>query len=271
MADPGASGCGASPFDQARPTSTVAAKTSTSDLRPSSLWRPDLRSHPPAQPIRPLPELIDFVRTRTRAAPVPLVPELAMYQADELTPLWHATVEQLEGWDSAPFWAFPWAGGQALARYLLDHAPMVQGRRVFDFAAGGGVVALAAARAGAARVVACDVDPFCQAAVHLNSRLNGLKVEFRAGDPLGMPLPGFDLVVAGDVFYERRLARDGMVWLARLASRGARALAGDPGRSYSPTEGLLELAGYDVPVSLEIEGSPLRRTRVLEVLPAGRR
>jgi len=218
--------------------------------------------------MRALPELLDFVRTRTRAAPVPFVPELTMYQATELTPLWHATAEQLDGWDSAPFWAFPWAGGQALARYILDHAALVRGLRVFDFATGGGVVALAAARAGAGRVVASDLDPFCEAAIQLNAGLNEVEVEFRAGDSIGQPLRDFDVVLAGDLFYESRLAEEGLAWLSRLATRGARALAGDPGRIYSPAGGLAEIACYDVPTSPEIEKGSVLRTRVLEVLAA---
>jgi len=218
-------------------------------------------------PTRPLPQLVEFIKTHTRAAPVPLVPEITLYQATELTPLWHATAAELDGWDQAPFWAFPWAGGQALARHLLDHAEIVRGLRVFDFAAGGGVIALAAARAGAARVVACDLDPFCEAALQLNAGLNGFEVEFRSGDPLGERLPGFDVVLAGDVFYERRLAEESLAWLAGLAALGVRALVGDPGRIYSPASGLADIASYDVPVSPEIEKGRLLRTRVLEVLP----
>ena len=198
---------------------------------------------------------------------MPFVPELTVYQATEFTSLWHATVAELEAWDAAPFWAFPWAGGQAVARYLLDHPEIVRGRSVFDLAAGGGVIALAAARAGAKRVVACDLDPFCEAAVELNAGLNGVALEFRAGDPLGEPLQGFDVVTAGDVFYERRLAEESLAWLRSLADQGVRALAGDPGRIYSPASGLVEIAGYDVPTSPEIESAPLLRTRVLEALP----
>jgi predicted nicotinamide N-methyase len=199
---------------------------------------------------------------------VPLVPELSLYQVTDLTPLWQATAKELAGWDPAPFWAFPWAGGQALARHILDHPEIVRGRRVFDFATGGGVVALAAARAGAGRVVACDLDPFAEAALHLNAGLNGLELEFRGGDPLGQPLPGFHVVVAGDVFYERRLAEESLAWLSRLAAQGARALAGDPDRSYSPSSGVAELACYYVPTSPEVEATPMLCTRVLEVLPA---
>ncbi len=213
---------------------------------------------------------MDFVRARTRPAPVPLVPELSMYQATDLTPLWHATSAELGGWDPAPFWAFPWAGGQALARHLLDHPELVRGRSVFDFASGGGLVGLAAARAGAARVVACDVDPFGEAALALNAALNRLEVEFRAESPLGQPLPGFDVVLAGDVFYERGLAQQSLAWLSRLAARGVRALAGDADRVYSPTSGVVVIDSCDVPTSPEIEATPVLRARVLEVLPEGR-
>src|SRR5512141_2639387 len=133
-----------------------------------------------------------FIRERTAAAPVPLVPELSLWQATELSPLW----------------AFPWAGGQALARHVLDHPALVTGRRVVDFASGSGLVAIAAARAGAAEAVAVDVDPFCRAAVALNAALNRVEIAFRAEDPLHAPLPACDVVLAGDVFYERALAAD---------------------------------------------------------------
>jgi predicted nicotinamide N-methyase len=207
----------------------------------------------------------EFVRTRTALAPVPLVPEIAIHQATEVTPLWHATAAELDRWDASPFWAFPWAGGQALARHVLDRPELVRGRRVFDFATGSGLVAIAAARAGASEAVAADLDPFCEAAVALNAAANGVAVGFRLGDALGAPLDGFDVVLAGDVFYERRLAEAGLPWLRALARQGRTVLVGDPGRIYSPSEGLEELAAYDVPTPLEIEDRPLRRTRVLAV------
>lgn len=213
-----------------------------------------------------MPERFErFVQERTVIAPVPLVPEIALHQATEFSPLWVATSRELEGWDSSPYWAFPWAGGQALARHLLDHPALVRGRVVFDFAAGSGLVAIAAARAGAARVVAADLDPFCAAAVRLNAALNAAAVEFRAGDPIGDPLPGFEVVLAGDVFYERLLAERGLAWFRDLVSRGARVLVGDPGRIYTPLEGLVELGVYDVPTTSEIEAHTLLRTRVYEV------
>jgi predicted nicotinamide N-methyase len=216
---------------------------------------------------RSLPELLAFVRARTKPVAVPFIPELRLYQADELTPLWEASTAV--DWDPVPFWGFAWAGGVALARHLLDRPELVRGRAVFDFATGSGLVALAALRAGAARVVACDLDPFCEAAVAANAELNGLEVEFRAGDPIGDPLLGFDVVLAGDVFYERPLARDALAWFGELAAAGKLVLAGDPGRLYSPAEGLfVERADYLVPTSPDLESCDSRHTSVLEVLPA---
>lgn len=218
-------------------------------------------------PARPLDELLAFVRERTAPAPVPLVPELRVHQATELTPLWHATARELEGWDDSPFWAFPWAGGQALARHLLDVPALVRGRRVVDFATGSGLVALAALRAGAEEVAAWDLDPFCEAAVRLNAALNGLGPAFRAGDPIGAPLPGVEVLLAGDVFYERRLAERALSWFRTLAARGVRVLAGDAGRVYAPRDGFEVRFEADVPTTVEIEDAPVRRARVLEILP----
>jgi predicted nicotinamide N-methyase len=209
----------------------------------------------------------ELVRTRTTPTPVPLVPELRTYQATALTPLWQATSAELGRYDPSPFWAFPWAGGQALARHLLDHPGLVRGRRVLDFATGSGLVALAAARAGAARVVATDLSPFCEAVVPLNAALNGLDLELRLEDLLGGPLEGVDLLVAGDVFYEQPLADRSLAWFRRLAAGGTAVLVGDPGRSYSPRTGVEVLATYDVPVSREIEDRELMRTSVLAVRP----
>lgn len=210
-------------------------------------------------------DLAAFIRERTAPTPVPLVPELRLYQATEVTPLWHATAAELRDWDDSPFWAFPWAGGQALARHLLDQPRLVRGRRVLDFASGSGLVAIAAARAGASAVLAVDIDPFCAAAIPLNADLNGVSLEVRLGDLVGDELTGVDLVLAGDVFYERELAERGLAWFRGLARRGIAVLAGDPGRLYSPAGGVAELARYQVPCSVEIEQEALRTTRVLAV------
>jgi len=216
---------------------------------------------------RALEDLCEFVRSHTALAPVPLVPEIGVYQATELTPLWHATAADLRGSDESPFWAFPWAGGQALARYLADCPSAARGLCVLDVGTGCGVAAIAAARAGASRVLAYDLDPFCEAAVLLNASENGVAVEFCPGSPFALPLPGPGLILAGDVFYERKLADDFLAFAEEASGRGARILAGDPGRLYSPRGGFAELAAYDVPTSLEIEGRPVLRTRVLELCP----
>lgn len=213
-----------------------------------------------------LDETIRFIRERTAPAPVPLVPELVLWTASELTPLWHATAADLHGWDDSPFWAFPWAGGQALARHVLDHPDLVAGRRVVDFASGSGLVAIAALRAGAAEAVAVDVDPFCRAALALNAELNGVAVPFRADDPLDAPLPECDVVLAGDVFYERALAARATAWFRALAARGTLVLAGDAGRAYAPPGGFVEVASHAVPTTVEIEDAPVRRARVLRFL-----
>jgi predicted nicotinamide N-methyase len=216
-----------------------------------------------------LEDALRFVRERTGPAPVPYVPELTVYQATELTPLWHATAAELHAWDDSPYWAFPWAGGQALARHVLDHPETVRGLRVLDFATGSGLVALAAARAGAASVEAVDVDPFCRAAVELNAALNHVTIAFRAEDPRGS-LPAVDVVLAGDVFYERALAEGALAWFRALTAAGIRVVAGDAGRSHAPADGFTELAVHDVPTTVEIEDQPVRRARVLEFLPAAR-
>lgn len=217
-------------------------------------------------PARPLDELVAFVRARTAPAPVPLVPELVLHQATELTPLWHATAGELAGWDDSPFWAFPWAGGQALARHLLDRPEPVRGRRVVDFATGSGLVGLAALRAGAAAVEAWDVDPFCEAAVCANATLNGLALPFRAGDPIGAPLPGVEVLLAGDVFYEGPLAARALAWFRALAGRGVTVLAGDAGRTYAPREGFTVVAEFQVPTTVEIEDAAVRGARVLQIM-----
>jgi predicted nicotinamide N-methyase len=213
--------------------------------------------------VRTPAQLEAFVRARTAPAPVPLVPELRLWQATEATPLWYATAAELADWDDSPYWAFPWVGGQALARLVLDEPARVRGRAVFDFATGSGLAAIAAARAGAARVVACDVDPFCETVVAMNAALNGVSLEFRRGDPIGEALDGFHVLLAGDVFYEQPLAARSAAWLTASARRGLLVLAGDPGRQYSPREGFAPIAAYDVPAPADVEAAPVLRTRVL--------
>ncbi|WP_437737915.1 class I SAM-dependent methyltransferase [Sorangium sp. So ce1335] len=226
-------------------------------------------SLPPAGALSPDERAATFVERETAVARPPFVPEVRLHLATEVTPLWHATEAALErAGVPPPYWAFAWAGGQALARYLLDNPAAVSGKRVLDLAAGGGVVAIAAARAGAARVVAADIDPFAAAALRLNAALNGVAVDVITGDLTASAASGaWDVIVAGDVCYERAMVDRVLPWLRRQASDAAAVLVGDPGRAYCPTEGVEELARYLVPTSLDLEGRAQRETRVLRLLP----
>ena len=205
-----------------------------------------------------------FVTASTAAGTVPLVPEIRLHLATEVTPLWHATAAALEDDNlEPPFWAFAWPGGQALARHILDHPETVMGRRVLDIASGSGIVAIAAAMAGAARVTANDIDPLALAAIALNAAMNGVALDTGGEDLLEAdPGPGWDVIVAGDVFYDREMARRMAPWLSARAGAGATVLIGDPSRAYLPQTGLACVATYDVPTSLELEDSELRVTRV---------
>ena len=209
-----------------------------------------------------------FVRRNTAIAVPPLVPEIHLHLASEVTPIWQASEESLaRGEVPPPFWAFAWAGGQALARYLLDHPGIVAGHTVLDFGSGSGLVAIAAARAGAARVIAAEIDPFAAAAIAINAALNADAVEVTTADVVGAADPRWDIVTAGDVCYERAMADRLVAWLRGLAGEGRLVLLGDPGRAYLPTSGLRERARYLVPTSLELEDRDVRETVVWEVLP----
>ncbi|WP_029011250.1 class I SAM-dependent methyltransferase [Azospirillum halopraeferens] len=214
------------------------------------------------------PSPADFVRTNTITAPPPLIPEIRLHLATEVTPLWEATEETLRKSNlPPPYWAFAWPGGQAVARHLLDRPDLVRGRRVVDFAAGSGLVAIAARRAGAASVLALEIDSFALAAIDLNAALNGVTVDARCEDLIGDPLPGVDLVCAGDVCYEKPMAGRVTAWLRTLAAAGVTVLLGDPGRSYRPDQGMEHLARYAVPTSLELEDRTVRETDVWRMLP----
>jgi predicted nicotinamide N-methyase len=209
-----------------------------------------------------------FVRRNTAITAPPLVPEIELYLATEITPIWQATEETLAR--SAlppPFWAFAWAGGQALARFLLDHPERVAGRSVLDFGAGSGLVAIAAAKAGAASVLACEIDHFAAAAIAANTALNNVAIAVTTSDVLDMVDPRCEVVTAGDICYERPMADRVMGWLRGLAARGTLVLLGDPGRAYLPSEGIVELAHYVVPTSRELEDRECRDTVIWEVLP----
>jgi predicted nicotinamide N-methyase len=209
-----------------------------------------------------------FVRRNTAIGWPPLVPEIRLHMATEVTPLWQATEESLSRLGTPPpFWAFAWAGGQALARYLLDHPETVAGKDVLDLASGSGMVAIAAAMAGARRVTASDIDPYAAAAIALNTSLNGVSVSVETRDLLDRGPAGWGVVLAGDVCYEEPMASRMIGLLRRIESRGRLALLGDPGRAYLPREGLRELARYTVPVSRELEDREAREGVVFEVLP----
>lgn len=223
---------------------------------------------------RPRLDLVEFVRAHTRIAPVPFVEELRLHQASDPFLLWETTEHDLATQGIAlPYWAFPWAGGTALAAYVLGRPEVVRGRRVLDLATGSGLVAIAAARAGAARVVANDIDPIALAAVHLNATLNAVPPETLdviLGDLLDSAdhpaLADIQIVLAGDVAYERPMARRLFAFLEALAARGVDVLVGDPGRAYMPS-GLTRLATYDIPVLRTLEATEIKPTTVWRLRP----
>ena len=208
-----------------------------------------------------------FIAANTTLLAPPLVPELRLYLAEESLPIWRKTEEELgrEGLPP-PFWAFAWAGGQALARYILDHPQTVRGKRVVDLAAGSGIDAIAAMKAGAVSALATDLDAFAVAAIAANAAANGVTVSATADDLLvgggTGPVPVADVLIVGDIFYERSLAEHALRFLDRCRAAGQDVLIGDPGRSYCPRERLVAVAEYAVPVSRELEDSEIKRTMV---------
>lgn len=204
-----------------------------------------------------------LVRAHTVVSAAPLVPEIALYLTSRLVPLWEASEAELAVLDvPPPYWAFAWPGSQALARHLLDDPALVAGRRVLDVAAGCGLAGLAAARAGAASVTCADIDALAAVACRLNAGLNGLAVETRVDDLLDGDAAGFDVVLAGDVCYERDLSRRMEAFLRRAAGGGARVLLADPGRAYPPEHALVALGRYEVPTLREVEDRDSRETTV---------
>jgi predicted nicotinamide N-methyase len=189
----------------------------------------------------------------------PLVPEIRLYLATEVVPLWRATEEELEKMGvPPPYWAFAWAGGQALARYILDHPEQIMGKHVLDIGSGSGMVAIAAAKAGAASVLAADIDAFSIAAIRLNALANGVTVAVTQDDLIGAE-GDWDVILVGDLFYERPLAERLLAWLKTL---GCPALLGDPGRSYFPKDQVEPLAVYNVQTSRDLEDREIRETGV---------
>ena len=204
-----------------------------------------------------------FILGNTRLQAPPHCPELSLHLADEVTPIWRMTEEALsEIGLPPPFWAFAWAGGQAVARYVLDHPEAVAGKRVLDFATGSGLVAIAAMRAGALSALGSDIDGFCGPAVALNAQANGVEVAFTDADLLDGPAPDVEVILAGDICYEQPLAGRVLAWLTAARAQGRTVLIGDPMRTYFPREGLVRLAEYQVPTTRELEDYEVKRTSV---------
>jgi predicted nicotinamide N-methyase len=196
---------------------------------------------PSGRPIQPPPDPAAFIRANLPVKPVPTIPEIRLHRAEPASGLHRL------GGKAPPYWAYPWAGGLALARFVLDRPPAVAGRRVLDLGAGSGLVAIAAARAGAATVMAAEIDPNALAALGLNAKLNGVTIEVIDRDVTGGAAPGVDLVLVGDLFYDPRLARRITRFLDRCLDAGIAVLVGDVGRAHLPGERLRPLASYDVP------------------------
>jgi predicted nicotinamide N-methyase len=210
-----------------------------------------------------LMDALRFIRANTRLLPVPLVPEIRLHLAEESLPIWQKTEEELGEMNvPPPYWAFAWAGGPALARHLLDHPATIVGRQVLDLGSGSGLVAIAAAKAGAARVLAADIDAFAATTIRLNAEANAVHLETTRDDLLAGPPGAFDLVLVGDLFYERPLADRVLAFANAARAGGAQVLAGDPGRSYFPRDRFQRLAEYSVPVTRDLEDAEIKRTAV---------
>lgn len=203
-----------------------------------------------------------FIRDNTDVLSPPHVLEVRLRLATEAHDLWLKTEEELQEIGlPPPFWAFAWAGGQGLARHILDHPALVTGKSVLDFASGSGLVGIAARLSGASSVLAADIDPWSEAAVRLNAILNGVDLIHTAENMIGRD-EGWDVVLAGDVFYDRGFADVLIPWFSTLAARGAMVLVGDPGRAYCPRERMEALAIYTVPVTRALEDSEVKKTTV---------
>jgi len=206
----------------------------------------------------------DFIVANTRLQAPPHTPELTLHLADEITPIWKLTEEALARIGlPPPFWAFAWAGGQALARYVLDNPAVVAGKRVIDFASGSGLVGIAAMKAGARDVLAADIDVYCEAALALNAKANAVSLAYSACDLLEAPPPAWaEVILAGDICYEKPMTERVMAWLGAARRQGATVLVGDPGRSYFPKSGLTQLAEYQVETTRELEDFAVKKTGV---------
>jgi predicted nicotinamide N-methyase len=208
----------------------------------------------------------DFIRANTQLVVPPLVPEVRLHLATEVVPLWQLTEEELAAKGvPPPYWAFAWAGGQALARYVLDHPKIVAGKSILDFGSGSGLVAIAAAKAGAERVLAADIDDFACAAIRLNAIANTAIISITTDDLIGSD-GNWRTILVGDMCYERPLAERLLEWLKNRAAHGATVLLGDPGRSYFPKGGVEKLATYRVQTTRDLEDREIRETSVYRLL-----
>lgn len=215
----------------------------------------------------PLQDHAAFILANTVKLAPPLVPELILHLAHEAVPIWHKTEEELgEIGLAPPFWAFAWAGGQALARHVLDNPEIVRAKTGVDLASGSGLVALAAMKAGAQSILAADIDVFAANAMRINAALNGVNLEVTTANLLDAPPPQANFLLVGDLFYEKDLAARVLNWLEQGRAQGSRILVGDPGRAYFPKTRFTKLAEYMVPVTRELEDSEIKRTAVWELL-----
>lgn len=206
---------------------------------------------------------VDFIKRNTLLLAPPLTPEISLHLAAESLPIWQKTEEELGEMNvPPPYWAFAWAGGQALARYLLDNPTVVAGRRVLDLGSGSGLVAIAAALAGASAVPAFDIDALAIAAIKLNASANGVALNASADDPLAGAVPDSAVILVGDLFYERELADRVLRFIDAAARADCSILVGDPKRSYFPVDRFLAVATYEVPVTRELEDNEIKRTTV---------
>lgn len=208
----------------------------------------------------------EFIQQHTVVSSPLLLPELSLYLATEVTPLWHMTEDRLRKVGlPPPYWAFAWPGGQGLSRYILDHPEVVHGKRVLDFAAGCGVAAIAALKSGAKSAVAVDIDPMALASIGLNATLNNVVVKSMDGINMDKPSKNIDLIIAGDVCYQQAMSARLMRWLWLCVAQGTKVVLADPGRAYVPSEGLRELAHYEVPTSRDLEDRDSRTVVVSEL------
>ena len=209
---------------------------------------------------------IEFIRTQTQILPPSIVPEIPIYMATEVTPLWQLTEDRLRKADlPPPFWAFAWPGGQGMSRYILDNPALVKGKRVIDFAAGSGIAAIAAMKAGASEVLAIDIDPLALHAINLNAAHNQVEVKISEGIDIYEPPAKTDLILAGDICYQQSMSTALVRWLHLCHASGIKVLISDPGRAYVPKEGLTKLATYTVPTSRDLEDQDSREVTVWEM------